>query len=52
MLDKVGEYLDPEKATAAVFRSLTDVCQVERDGTLDGEDVVPGVTCPLSGLLT
>lgn len=62
VLDKVGEYLgagvrlvwviDPEQATAVVFRSLTDVRRVERDGVLDGEDVVPGFTCALSELLT
>lgn len=61
MLDKVGEYLgggvrlvwviDPETATAAVFRSLTDVRRVDRDGVLDGDDVVPGFTCLLSELL-
>lgn len=61
VLDKVGEYLgggvrlvwviDPETATAAVFRSLTDVRRVERDGRLDGGDVVPGFTCALGELL-
>jgi Uma2 family endonuclease len=61
VLDKVGEYLgagvrlvwviDPEQATAVVFRSLTDIRRVERDGVLDGEDVVPGFTCALSELL-
>lgn len=61
VLDKVGEYLsagvrlvwviDPEQATAASFRSLTDVRRIERHGTLDGEDVVPGFTCTLAGLL-
>lgn len=61
VLDKVGEYLgagvrlvwviDPGQATAVVFRSLTDVRRVERDGVLDGEDVVPGFTCTLSELL-
>lgn len=61
VLDKVGEYLsagvrlvwviDPEKAIAVVFRSLTDVRRVGHDGVLDGEDVVPGFTCPLSDLL-
>lgn len=61
VLDKVGEYLgagvrlvwviDPAQASASVFRSLTDVRRVERAGTLDGEDVVPGFTCRLSELL-
>jgi Uma2 family endonuclease len=62
ILDKVGEYLgagvrlvwviDPEKRTAAVFRSLTDVRRIEHDGALDGEDVVPGFNCPLAELLS
>jgi Uma2 family endonuclease len=62
VLDKVGEYLgagvrlvwviDPEQATAVVFRSLTAVRRVERDGVLDGEDVLPGFVCALSELLT
>lgn len=61
VLDKVGEYLsagvrlvwvlDPEKGTAAVYRSLTDVQRVERDGQLDGEDVLPGFHCSLADLL-
>jgi Uma2 family endonuclease len=61
VLDKVGEYLvagvrlvwviDPDEACAVVFRSLTDVRRVERDGVLEGEDVVPGFACPLGGLL-
>ncbi len=55
VLDRVGEYLgagvrlvwaiDPEQGTAVVFRSLTDIRRVERDGVLDGEDVVPGFAC-------
>lgn len=62
LFDKVGEYLsagvrlvwvvDPVKATAVVFRSLTDVRRIERDGTLDGEDVLPGFSCPLAQILT
>jgi Uma2 family endonuclease len=61
LFDKVGEYLaagvrlvwviDPDKATAVVFRSLTDVRRVERNDVLDGEDVVPGFTCTLALLL-
>jgi Uma2 family endonuclease len=61
VLDKVGEYLgagarlvwvvDPEARRAAVHRSLTDVTQVGPDGVLDGEDVLPGFTCPLAEIL-
>jgi Uma2 family endonuclease len=62
VLEKVGEYLgggvrlvwviDPEKGTAAVFRSLTDVRRIEPGtGALDGEDVVPGFSCPVADLL-
>ena len=61
ILDKVGEYLaagvalvwviDPEKRSAAVFRSLTDVRHIGHDGELDGEDVVPGFRCRLAELV-
>lgn len=61
ILDKVGEYLaagvalvwviDPEKHSAAVFRSLTDIRHVDRDGSLDGEDVLPGFRCRLGDLV-
>src|SRR5262245_58272059 len=49
VLDKVGEYLeagvrlvwviDPRKAKAAVYRSMTDVKELHADDELDGEDV-------------
>jgi Uma2 family endonuclease len=62
MLDRVGEYLqagvslvwviDPVKRTAAIYRSFTDVRQVDEHGTLDGEDVIPGFSCRLQDLLT
>ncbi len=60
ILDKVGEYLaagvglvwviDPEKRSAAVFRSLTDVRHVDHGGALEGEDVLPGFRCHLTEL--
>jgi Uma2 family endonuclease len=60
VLDKVGEYLDagvrlvwvldPRAAKALVYRSLTDVREVSHNGVLDGEDVLPGVRCPLRDL--
>ena len=61
VLDRVGEYLaggtrmmwviDPQARRAAVYRSLTDVRQIEEDGVLDGEEVVPGFRCHLSEVL-
>jgi Uma2 family endonuclease len=61
VLDKVGEYLaagtrlvwviDPERRSAAVHRSLTDVTRVPHDGALDGEDVLPGFSCELRDIL-
>jgi Uma2 family endonuclease len=61
VLDKVGEYLqagvqlviviDPQRRKAAVHRSLSDVREINADGELDGEDVVPGFRCPLTDIL-
>jgi Uma2 family endonuclease len=61
VLDKVGEYLsagvrlvwviDPRASRAASYRSLTDVREIGPDGTLDGEDVLPGFRCRLADLL-
>lgn len=61
VLDRIGEYLqagvplvwviDPEAERAAVHRSLTDVRQVDLDGTLDGGDVLPGFAVRLRELL-
>jgi Uma2 family endonuclease len=58
VLDKVGEYLqagvrlvwvvDPKRRRAAVYRSATDVREISAEGVLDGEDVLPGFTCPLA----
>jgi Uma2 family endonuclease len=57
VFEKVGEYLDagtrlvwvidPEKRTAAVYRSATDVRTLGETDALDGEDVVPGFVCQL-----
>ena len=62
IMDKVGEYLavgvrlvwviDPERANAVAYRSLTTVIEIAADGSLEGEDVVPGFSCPLSSLFT
>jgi Uma2 family endonuclease len=62
VLDKVGEYLeagvrliwviDPRKARAVVYRSLSDVRELAADGMLDGEDVLPGFRCALRDILS
>ena len=61
VLDKVGEYLeagvqlvwviDPRKAKAVVYRSASDVTELQADDELDGEDVLPGFKCKLSEIL-
>jgi Uma2 family endonuclease len=61
VLDKVGEYLDagvplvwvidPAARKATVYRSITNVTTVGEDGSLDGEDVLPGFRCPLRDIL-
>ena len=58
---KVGEYLgvgvrllwviDPEKLAAVVYRPGTTPKGVRPDGALDGEDILPGFSCPLRELL-
>jgi Uma2 family endonuclease len=60
VMDKVGEYLqsgvrlvwviDPETRRAVSYRSLTAVRDVPSEGSLDGEDVVPGFACPVASL--
>lgn len=61
VLDKVGEYLqagvplvwvvDPDRQRAAVYRSSTDVRHIGIDGSLDGEDVLPGFAVSLRTVL-
>ena len=61
VLDKVGEYLeagtrlvwviDPRKGKATAHRSLSDVRTLGPDDLLDGEDVLPGFSCPLASIL-
>jgi Uma2 family endonuclease len=61
VLDKVGEYLeagvrliwviDPKKARATVYRSLSDVRKLGAEDSLDGEDVLPGFRCRLREIL-
>jgi Uma2 family endonuclease len=61
VLDKVGEYLqagtrlvwliDPERRSAAVYRSTTRVRELGPEDFLDGEDVVPGFRCRIADLI-
>ncbi len=61
VLDKVGEYLaagvslvwviDPANRRATAYRSLTDVREILETGRLEGEEVVPGFSCPLAEVL-
>jgi Uma2 family endonuclease len=61
ILDKVGEYIeagvrlvwvvDPRKAQAVVYRSLTDVREVRLDDYLEGGDVLSGFRCQLREIL-
>jgi Uma2 family endonuclease len=61
LLDTVGEYLaagvrlvwviDPERRSAAAYRSPTDVREIGESGILDGDDVLAGFSCPLSAIL-
>lgn len=59
-MDKIGEYLesgvrlvwviDDGKRRALVYRAVDDVREIPGHGVLDGEDVVPGFSCPLATL--
>jgi Uma2 family endonuclease len=61
VLDKVGEYLkagtclvwviDPERRTAAIYRSLTDTQRLTETDSLTGEDLLPGFSCRLADAL-
>lgn len=42
--------LEPVSKTVTVYRSEKDIEMLTRDNTLDGEDVVPGFTCPVAYL--
>lgn len=39
---RLAWYIDPERRTARVYRSLAESQELTEDGVLDGEDVVPG----------
>jgi Uma2 family endonuclease len=42
--------IDPESRSATVYRSLLSPRDIEENGTLDGEDVLPGLRIELSEL--
>ena len=60
-LAKVGDWLsadcrlvwvvDPERRVARVYRADGSETIVTADGSLDGEDVLPGFDCPLATIL-
>ncbi len=43
--------LDPERAEARVYRSDGSLAIIGSDGTLAGDDVLPGFTCPLADVI-
>ena len=43
--------IDPMRRVARVYRHDGTECVVAQDQTLDGEDVVPGFSCPLASIL-
>lgn len=61
LLAKIGQWLDagvrlawvidPERFQAQVYRGDGSVGIVDRDGALDGDDVLPGFHCALSEVL-
>jgi Uma2 family endonuclease len=62
VLAKIGDFLaagtrlawlvDPRRREARIFRSDGSVAVIGENGALDGEDVVPGFSCPLAAVLT
>jgi Uma2 family endonuclease len=61
VLAKIGDFLaagtrlawlvDPQRREARVFRCDGSLAVIGEDGALDGEDVVPGFSCPLTAVL-
>ena len=43
--------IDPERRTASLYRSRTDVVVIDENGLLDGGEVLPGFTLRLGELL-
>jgi len=60
VLEKVGEYLDagvrliwvarPKDKTVTIYRLNGEIEQLHVDGTLDGEDILPGFDCSVSDI--
>jgi Uma2 family endonuclease len=61
VLAKVGDWLeagarvvwliDPERRIARVYRQDGSATIVTADGALEGDDVLPGFSCPLASIL-
>lgn len=61
VLAKIGDFLaagtrlawlvDPQRRETRIFRSDGGMAVIGEDGALDGEDVVPGFSCPLRAVL-
>ena len=61
VLEKVADWLragtrlvwvlDPNRAIAHVHRADGSITIVHTEGALDGEDVLPGFSCPLAEVL-
>jgi len=43
--------IDPERRIARVYRQDGSETTISDDGQLDGEEVLPGFTCPLAAIL-
>ena len=43
--------LDPRRRSAVVYRADGSIAMLDAEAALDGEDVVPGFSCPLSEVL-
>lgn len=44
--------IDPERAEARIYRKDGSLSVLPKNGTLDGEDVLPGFLCPLKDVLS
>ncbi len=48
---KIVWVIDPERREARVYRLDGSLSVLSSDDSLDGEDVLPGFTCPLKDVL-
>lgn len=44
--------VDPQRSTVGVYRQDGSLSSLEQNDTLDGEDVLPGFTCPVGSLFS